>query len=111
LDAARKALEDNGLKFGNTIEESSNTVRAGLVVDSIPAQLTTQRSGSFVNLIVSTGPARTPTPTPPPSPSASLAGSTPAPTAWSRGTRSIVNGPIPAATVSLNVPSAVTLAA
>jgi serine/threonine-protein kinase len=53
---AKAALEADGFAVGNTTEEASDDVDAGLVIRTDPAAGTEADSGSTVDLVVSTGP-------------------------------------------------------
>jgi serine/threonine-protein kinase len=72
-DAAKKSLQDAGLKLGTTSDRPDELVRAGVVLASEPGAGTRVPPGFAVNLVLSSGPRPTPTPTSPPP-------STPAPT-------------------------------
>ena len=67
LEAAKAALEKNGLVFGITTSRQDDAIAAGRVVDSVPTQGSAVQRKTVVNLILSLGPARTTTPTPSPS--------------------------------------------
>ncbi|HEY0260287.1 MAG TPA: Stk1 family PASTA domain-containing Ser/Thr kinase [Lacisediminihabitans sp.] len=54
-DAAKQALADRKLTYGQTSKEHSATVAAGVVISSDPASGANAREGDVVNLVVSDG--------------------------------------------------------
>jgi len=58
VEKATAALNDAGLRVGDTIEQASDSVPAGTVIKTSPPAARDVTRGSSVNLYVSTGPAQ-----------------------------------------------------
>jgi eukaryotic-like serine/threonine-protein kinase len=55
VDAATAKLKQVGLKVGTTTPEDSQTVAAGMIVETSPAAGTSAKSGDSINLLTSSG--------------------------------------------------------